>query len=192
MPLMCTLGFGPEMIDFRTVLAAAFLLGLTLVLSLAAEIWARGRRASNAKALLPLVESPKVADDAMTLMLRTLLTLSNLRTPHLFHRFDDLSRIGVQNGSMQGSHRGRCADVRGGSSDRISSEAVRESWAALITNIATDGALSRALLDPRLPRVGQSRLPAPPGIAPAGASSPLGLSRRIIAGLRVLDLNPIP
>jgi hypothetical protein len=65
MPLMCTLGFGPEMIDFRTVLAAAYLLGLTLVLSLAAEIGARGRRASRAKALLPLVESPKVADDAM-------------------------------------------------------------------------------------------------------------------------------
>jgi hypothetical protein len=63
---MCTLGFGPEMIDFRTVLAAAFLLRLTLVLSLAAEMWARGRRASNAKALLPLLESPKVADDAMT------------------------------------------------------------------------------------------------------------------------------
>jgi hypothetical protein len=35
-------------------------------------------------------------------MLRTLLTLSNLRTPHLFHRFDDLSRIGIRNGSMEG------------------------------------------------------------------------------------------
>jgi hypothetical protein len=70
-------------------------------------------------------------------MLRTLLTLSNLRTPHLFHRCDDLSRIGIRNGSMQGklsrTLRGRCADVRGGSSDRISSEGVRESWAALIT-----------------------------------------------------------
>jgi hypothetical protein len=66
MPLMSTFGFGPEMIDFRTVMAAAFLLGITLVLSLAAEIWARGRRTRNAKATLPLVESPKVADYAMT------------------------------------------------------------------------------------------------------------------------------
>jgi hypothetical protein len=30
-------------------------------------------------------------------------------------------------------------------------------------NIAMDGALNPALLDPRLPRVGQSRLPAPAG-----------------------------
>jgi hypothetical protein len=88
--------------------------------------------------------------------------------------------------------RGAIADVaRTFGVDRatVSSEAVRESWAALITNIAADGALSRALLDPRLPRVGQSRLPAPPGIAPAGVSSPLGLSRRIIAGLRFLTLT---
>jgi hypothetical protein len=101
MPLMCTLGFGPEMIDFRTVLAAAFLLGLALVLSLAAEIGARGRRASRARALLPLVESPKVADDAM---IPNAKNIANLRTPHLFHfhRFGDLSRIGIRNGSMQG------------------------------------------------------------------------------------------
>ena len=63
---MCTLGFGPEMIDFHTVLAATFLLGLTLFLSLAADIWARRRRARNAKALLPLMQSPKVTGDAMT------------------------------------------------------------------------------------------------------------------------------
>jgi hypothetical protein len=63
---MSTFGFGPEMIDFRTVLAAASLLGFALVLSLAAEIGARGRRASNAKASLPLVGSPQAADDART------------------------------------------------------------------------------------------------------------------------------
>jgi hypothetical protein len=32
MPHMSTFGFGPEMIDFRTVLAAASLLGFALVL----------------------------------------------------------------------------------------------------------------------------------------------------------------
>jgi hypothetical protein len=41
MPLMCTLGFGPEIIDFRTVVAATVLLSFTLALSLVAEIWAR-------------------------------------------------------------------------------------------------------------------------------------------------------
>jgi hypothetical protein len=51
MLLMCTFGFGPEMIDFRTVVAAAILLSLALVLSLAVEIWATGRRASNAESL---------------------------------------------------------------------------------------------------------------------------------------------
>jgi hypothetical protein len=49
MPLVRTLGFGPEMIDFRTVSAAAFLLGSALIMSLAAEIWAGDRRASNGK-----------------------------------------------------------------------------------------------------------------------------------------------
>jgi hypothetical protein len=66
MPLMSTFGFGPGMIDFRTVMAAAFALGFALVLLLAAEIWARGSGASKAKALLPLMESPRVAEDAMT------------------------------------------------------------------------------------------------------------------------------
>jgi hypothetical protein len=44
-------------------------------------------------------------------------------------------------------------------------------------NIAMDGALNRALLDPRLLRVGQSRLPAPAGnTGTAAGASPRGLS----------------
>jgi hypothetical protein len=60
MLLMCTFGFGPEMINFRTVVAAAVLLSLALVLSLAVEIWATARRASNAKSLL-LLDSRRAA-----------------------------------------------------------------------------------------------------------------------------------
>jgi hypothetical protein len=66
MPLMSTLGFGPEMVDFRTVMAAAFLLGVVLVILLAAQIWVSARCASDAKVLLVPTESPNVADDATT------------------------------------------------------------------------------------------------------------------------------
>jgi hypothetical protein len=66
MPLMSTLGFGPEMVDFRTVMAAAFLLGLLLVMTLAAKIWSRATCVSDAKVLLPLIQSPNVAGDATT------------------------------------------------------------------------------------------------------------------------------
>jgi hypothetical protein len=54
MPLMCTLGFGPEMIDFRTVAAGIVLLGFSLILSSMAEIWARRRRLNNVRSFLPL------------------------------------------------------------------------------------------------------------------------------------------
>jgi hypothetical protein len=40
---------------------------------------------------------------------------------------------------------------------------LQECWAGSHHNIAMDSALNPALLDPRLPRVGQSRLPAPAG-----------------------------
>jgi hypothetical protein len=62
---MSKFGFGPEMIDFRTVLAATVLSGCTLLGALAFEILARSRRVSNSKAL-PHAESPKVADNVTT------------------------------------------------------------------------------------------------------------------------------
>jgi hypothetical protein len=69
MPHMSTFGFGPEMIDFRTVLAAASLLGFALVLSWRRKFGQGGDVRVTPRRSLPLVGSPNVADDAMTLML---------------------------------------------------------------------------------------------------------------------------